>query len=171
MASCDSGPSRLSNPTELPLHETAFFLSPKEDKVIVKKGQKTVYNFINNNEKECITSLIMTNACEMMPPPLVMFSYQRIPKAIVQEIPKSWGVGRSENGWMTGESLYEYIANVFFPWIQENLIELPIILYVDGHVSHLTMALSDFCVQHKIELIALYPNATHILQPLNVASV
>jgi len=29
--------------------------------------------------------------------------------------------------------------------------------------------LSDFCKEHKIELVALYSNATHILQPLDVA--
>lgn len=42
-------------------------------------------------------------------------------------------------------------------------------LYVDGHASHLTFALSQFCKANQIELIALYPNATHILQPLDVA--
>lgn len=29
--------------------------------------------------------------------------------------------------------------------------------------------MSNFCRQHEIELIALYPNAAHILQPLDVA--
>lgn len=31
------------------------------------------------------------------------------------------------------------------------------------------MPLSDFCVEHQIELVALYPNATHIIQPMDVA--
>lgn len=70
---------------------------------------------------------------------------------------------------MTGESFYEYIANIFYPWLVANNIQLPIILYVDGHSSHLTMSLSNFCNSHGIHLIALYPNATHILQPLDVA--
>lgn len=47
-------------------------------------------------------------------------------------------------------------------------IVFPIILYVDGHSSHLTMELSDFCCAHQIELIALFPNATHIMQPMDV---
>ncbi len=38
-----------------------------------------------------------------------------------------------------------------------------------GHASHMTLHLSDFCVKHGIEVIPLYPNATHILQPLDVA--
>ena len=42
-------------------------------------------------------------------------------------------------------------------------------MYLDGHSSHATMALSNFCVEHEIELISLYPNSTHITQPMDVA--
>lgn len=51
----------------------------------------------------------------------------------------------------------------------KNDITFPDILFVDGHRSHLTPALSNFCSEKKIVLIALYPNATHMLQPLDVA--
>uniref|UniRef100_A0A1B0D5R6 Uncharacterized protein n=2 Tax=Phlebotomus papatasi TaxID=29031 RepID=A0A1B0D5R6_PHLPP len=44
---------------------------------------------------------------------------------------------------------------------------LPVILYVDGHKSHLTLPLSEFCSSHGIEIIVLYPNSTHIIQPLD----
>ncbi|XP_011858222.1 PREDICTED: uncharacterized protein LOC105555789 [Vollenhovia emeryi] len=69
---------------------------------------------------------------------------------------------------MTSKSFYEYIANVFYPWLLSHKIKLPVILYVDGHSSHLTMPLSEFCRDKGIEVIALPPNATHILQPLDV---
>ncbi|EFN78050.1 hypothetical protein EAI_00126, partial [Harpegnathos saltator] len=75
----------------------------------------------------------------------------------------------SDRGWMTAETFYEYIANVFYSWLQKNNVEFSIVLFVDGHSSHLTLPLSNFCREHKIELIALFPNATHILQPLDVA--
>lgn len=35
--------------------------------------------------------------------------------------------------------------------------------------SDMSMALSEFCSSHNIILIALFPNATHILQPLDVS--
>lgn len=149
--------------------ETAFFLSPKENKVLVHKGEKAVYNFINNDEKECLTTLIMCNAAGDLPPPMVVYTFKRLPQKIVNSVPKKWGVGRTENGWMTGETFFEYITNIFYPWLIDNKIELPIILYVDGHSSHLTMALSQFCAESKIILVALFPNSTHILQPLDVA--
>lgn len=149
--------------------ETAFFLSPKESKVLVRKGDKAIYNFINSDEKECITTLVTGNAAGILAPPMVMFSFQRIPKNIVQSIPEDWGLGKTDNGWMTGESFYEYITNIFHVWLLKNDIPLPVILYVDGHSSHITMPLSDFCTKNGIILVALYPNATHILQPMDVA--
>ncbi|XP_067217161.1 uncharacterized protein [Linepithema humile] len=149
--------------------ESAFFLCPKGERVLVKKGDKAVYNFTQNDDKECLTVLFMTNANGQLPPPMIIFPYQRIPYSISQSIPDGWGVGKSDKGWMTAETFFEYITNIFHPWLLQNEIPRPVILYVDGHCSHLTMPLSQFCIQNGIELIALYPNATHLMQPLDVA--
>lgn len=40
---------------------------------------------------------------------------------------------------------------------------------MDGHSSHFTLPLCKFCQENQIEIIGLYPNATHIIQPLDVA--
>jgi len=45
----------------------------------------------------------------------------------------------------------------------------PVVLFVDGHKSHLTYQLIVLYNKLKIEIIALYPNATRILQPVDVA--
>jgi len=57
---------------------------------------------------------------------------------------------------MTAETFYEYISNIFEPWLTTHNIERPIILYVDGHSSHLTLPVAQFCMDHQIELIALF---------------
>ena len=157
-------PSRIFN-----CDESAFFLAPKGIKCLVKKGDKTVYNVINNNDKECLTCLITANAAGALLPPMIMFNYERIPASIANSMPDGWGIGKSESGWMTGQSFYEFITNIFYPWVTSNNVKFPVILFVDGHSSHLTMELSNFCVENQIELISLYPNATHILQPMDVA--
>ncbi|XP_044009000.1 MFS-type transporter clz9-like [Aphidius gifuensis] len=79
-----------------------------------------------------------------------------------------WGVGLSENGWMTSKSFYEWVVNVFYPWLVKNNTDFPVVLFLDSHSSHSTLLLSEFCREKKIELITLLPNATHILQPLDV---
>ena len=41
----------------------------------------------------------------------------------------------------------------------------PVVLFIDGAKTHLTLHLSNFCAENGIELYCLYPNATHIIQP------
>ncbi|XP_053598650.1 uncharacterized protein LOC128668867 [Microplitis demolitor] len=149
--------------------ESAFQLCPKAEPVITRKGTKAVYKVVNTNDKENITTLFMVSAAGEMVPPMIIYPYQRIPHHVSKHVPKSWFISTSQKGWMTGENFFEYVANGFYPWLMEKKIEFPVILYVDGHSSHLTLPLVNFCRINKIELVALYPNATHILQPLDVA--
>ncbi|KYN00251.1 hypothetical protein ALC62_08986 [Cyphomyrmex costatus] len=146
-------------------NETSFFLNPKGNKIITNKKSKCIYNRVGANDKECLTILITGNAAGQLLPPMIMFSYQGIPAVIIEKIPNGWSIGRSDSGWITGESFYKYMTNVFYPWCLQNRIQFPIIMYLDGHSSHATMTLSDFC---RIELISLYPNSTHITQPMDV---
>ena len=59
----------------------------------------------------------MVNAAGDIPPPMAVFKYKRIPFALGRKMPKDFGMGCSESGWMTGEVFYEYIANVFLSWL------------------------------------------------------
>lgn len=147
--------------------ETAITLCPKGENVLIAaKGDKTVSvsALSNNDEQELITNLFVCNAAGHLPPPLIMLPYNRMPTTIEDQIP-----GKSDVGWMTGQSFFDYIANVFLPWLKQNKINMPILLFLDGHRSRLTMQLSEFCSKNEIVLICLYPNASHILQPLDVA--
>lgn len=159
----DIAPERIFN-----LNESGFFLSPKHGKVLVHKGEKAIYN-ICGSDKECYTALIAGNAAGQLCAPMVIYDYERIPASIANNFPIECRIGKSDTGWIQSETFYGYIANHLQPWCVENNIEFPILSYVDGHSSHLTVPLSDFYVEHKIELIALYPNATQLHQPMDVA--
>jgi len=84
----------------------------------------------------------------------------------LDSIPPNWRVGQPDTGWMKSEIFYEYISNIFYPFVVESGIQFPVILFVDGHKSHL----SKLCLQLNIILIALYPNVTRILQLADVAA-
>lgn len=70
---------------------------------------------------------------------------------------------------MNSDVFYEYIANLLDYWLEENKIPKPVVLFVDGHKSHMTMHLSEICDNKGIILYALPPNATHIMQPADVS--
>ncbi|XP_072394966.1 uncharacterized protein [Diabrotica undecimpunctata] len=133
------------------------------------KGFKNVYNVEKSSSKENVTVMFTFSADGKICVPMVIYPYQRIPEKVAKGINPKWGVGRSDNGWMTAETFYQYIANVFYPHLIENNIKLPVILFVDGYKSNLSYQLSLLCNELQIEVIALYPNATRILQPCDVS--
>lgn len=49
-----------------------------------------------------------------------------------------------------------------------NKAQFPIILFIDGHTSHINLPVSEFCRNHNIILYCFPAHASHILQPLDV---
>lgn len=150
--------------------ETGFSLCPKNKTVLAPKGVKDIYEVAVGNSKENLTVMFSFNAAGSMCHPMIVYNYQRIPQNIIKSVLSQWGIGHSDSGWMKSEVFYEYVANIFHPFLIEKGIKFPVILFVDGHKSHLTFQLSELCSNLKIILIALYPNSTRILQPADVAA-
>ncbi|KAG5896446.1 hypothetical protein JTB14_022525 [Gonioctena quinquepunctata] len=84
-------------------------------------------------------------------------------------MPPTWILGKSDKGWMTADAFFEYISNDFNKWVIQEGIPKPIILFIDGHKSHMSLPLSEFCHANGIILYALPPNTTHMLQPADVS--
>lgn len=156
-------PSRMFN-----MDEKGFILTPNKEVVLVQRGDKAVYNRSKNDEKECVTALLGGSASGKMTPPMMIHSYKRMPSAVLLSNPAKWSVGISDSGWQTQTTFHDYMVNIFHKWLLEEKIQLPVIVFIDGHKSHVSLTLSDFCAHHQIELIALYTNSTHLTQPMDV---
>lgn len=159
-----SDPNRIMNGDE-----TSFSMCPKTGKVIAPKGWKNVYELQLGNAKETITVLLVFTASGKTIAPTVVFPYVRPPRDVVESMPPDWFLGRSDSGWMKSEIFYEYVVNGVNKWIDENNIKRPVLLLVDGHRTHLTMELSEYCSNSGIILYALPPNTTHMMQPADVS--
>lgn len=116
-----------------------------------------------------ISVLVTASASGKIVPPMIVFKYSRVPSYISASIPSEWEIGTSENGWMCGPTFFGYITNFFVPWLDKKNIQRPVLLFMDGHISHMTLHLSEYCSANGIILIALYPNSTHLLQPMDVS--
>lgn len=150
--------------------ESGFQLCPKTGKVLCERGEKYNYRQVKNNEKEQLTVMGTFSADGKKLPPLIIYPYKRkLPRSIADQVPDGWEVGISSSGWMNSEVFYGYLANAFIPYIKENDIKLPVVLFVDGYKSHITLEVSELCSQNNIILIALHPNSTQFLQPADVA--
>uniref|UniRef100_A0A0C9Q4V7 TIGD2 protein n=1 Tax=Fopius arisanus TaxID=64838 RepID=A0A0C9Q4V7_9HYME len=89
----DISSSRIFN-----CNETNIVLCPESEKVIAGKGSRSVYKIVDAG-KESFTVLFMYGANGARAPPMLMYPYKGdVPKKIVENIPKGWGIGVSENG-------------------------------------------------------------------------
>ncbi|KAJ8945467.1 hypothetical protein NQ314_009219 [Rhamnusium bicolor] len=151
--------------------ETNFLLCPKNKKVIACRGSKNVYEIDQGIAKSALTVMFTFSANGSLTPPMIIYPYKRKPpQEILETVPSDWGVGYSDNGWMKASLFFEYITNVFNVYLERNNIEKPVILFVDGHKTHLTLQINKLCQNLGIILIALYPNATRILQPADISA-
>ncbi|KAJ8927279.1 hypothetical protein NQ314_020282 [Rhamnusium bicolor] len=148
--------------------ESGFMLCPKTGKVLAPRGWKNLYQIKMGNDKENLTVLVVFNASGRICPPLIVFLYIRPPKKI-DKMPDDWVLAKSDTGWMKSEIFFEFVCNDFHNWLNKNGIKRPVILFIDGHKSHMTLALNQFCEDNGIILYALPPNTTHILQPADVS--
>ncbi|XP_039447315.1 uncharacterized protein LOC120426590 [Culex pipiens pallens] len=102
-------------------------------------------------------------------PPTVIYPYKSIPSTIAQSVPSTWGIAKSDKGWMTADVFRDYIRNVLNPDLEKRGVKKPVLYFVDGHSSHINLETSKMCRDLGIILIALYPNATRIMQPADVS--
>ena len=150
--------------------ETCVRLCPRSGRVIGERGWKNVYEVAVGPEKSTLTFLGTFNADRDIVAPMVIYPYKRVPGDIERMLPANFCHGRSDSGWMKSETFYEFISKGFIPWIEANNITLSVILFVDGHRTHMTMQVSTLCENAGIILYLLPPNTTHILQPADVGA-
>lgn len=160
-----SDPSRVYNGDE-----TNFILCPKNTKVIALKGTKNVYEIDHAQSKSCVTVMFTFSADGVITPPMIIYPLKRMRPEIQKSVPSEWGIGLSDSGWMKAELFIQYIQNVLHPALMTRNITFPVILFLDGHKTHTTFQLTQLCQSLGIILIAIYPNATRILQPADVAA-
>lgn len=142
-------PDRLFNGDE-----TSFYICPKSGKVLAHRGYKNVYKIVKGKEKEAVTILVFISASGKTLPPCVVFPYVRPPKEVINSMPAGWLLGKSETGWMKSEIFFDYIVNGFNKWVDDQNIQKPVLVFVDGHKSHLTMRLLKICLYQSVTVSA-----------------
>lgn len=157
-------PSRILNGDE-----SGFSLNPVPKKVIGSTGNKNVSFVETTCSKTNITVMFSFAADGSVIPPDVILPQKRLSREILRSFPSNWGIGTSENGWMDTKNFTLYIKKILYPALKKKGTKFPVIYFVDGHSSHTALEAADVCNELGIILIALFPNATRILQPADVA--
>lgn len=154
-------PSRIYN-----ADESGFSLCPKGGKVLGSKGTSVVYNF-SGSDKSQLTVMSSMSATGHYPPPMIVYPGQRFAYNPLEGF-ESANMGRTLTGWMDSDLFCEWLKTTFIPAVDERRVTRPLILFIDGHSTHLTLEASTICKENGIVLYCLLAHASHLLQPLDL---
>lgn len=70
---------------------------------------------------------------------------------------------------MESANFISWFKKLFLKNVEHLLCDGPVILFVDGHHSHIDLELIHLAREHNVHLMCLPPNLTHIMQPLDVS--
>lgn len=73
----------------------------------------------------------------------------------------------TQNGWQTAQTFLEYIKEIVKE-MRDAGIEGSIVIIADGFSGHSSIELQKFCNQNDVIFVILLPNATSLIQPLDV---
>lgn len=105
-----SDPRRILNGDE-----TGFQMNPKSKSVLALKGSRNVYDVERCSSKLNVTVMFTFHASGDTVPPTSINPYKSIPQEVARSVPSSWGIAKSDNGWMTSVVFRDYIRNVLNP--------------------------------------------------------
>lgn len=109
----EEDPSRILNGDE-----TSFSLCPKTGNVVAPKYYKNIY-LASASENDTITVLVVISANRTIFSLMVIFPYLRPPKDVVNIIPDTWFLDRTESGCMMGvDGFVIFNKNLRFSLIQ-----------------------------------------------------
>ena len=149
--------------------ETGFQMGVISTAKVVTAAEKARTDLIQPGNREWVTVIESINSAGWILPPMVVFKGKMNQRSWYQDIPHSWKVGVSENGWTTDEIGLKWLKTLFGPYTQDRTTGKYRLLILDGHGSHVTAEFDQYCADHLIIVLCMPPHSSHLLQPLDVS--
>lgn len=122
---------------------------------------------IQPGNREWVTLIAGINAKGWTIPPFFIFKAMNHDRSWLPDLGKDWRIGLSNNGWTTNELGIAWLQH-FIQHTEGRRVGSHVLLIIDGHESHKSLAFQDLCEKNKIITLCMPPHASHILQPLDV---
>jgi len=133
--------------------------------VISPTGKKCVSKKTSAERGQLVSVVCCMSAAGNYVPPAMIFPRVRMNEELFRDVPVGTLPLVSESGYMN--------SDLFMKWLQHfknNVFptaENPVLLILDNHKSHCTLAGIEFCRENNIILLGLPPHCSHKLQPLD----
>lgn len=155
------GPSDIWN-----IDETGVSTVHRAVRVISRRGQRRVGHITSGERGNLVTLVQAVSATGMRAPPFFVFPRARFQPHFLNGGPMGAKGGANSSGWITAELFVEFLK-IFQAFTRCNR-EHPVLLLLDNHESHCSLAALQFCRNNGLHVIAFPPHCSHRLQPLDV---
>ena len=146
--------------------ETNVQDDPGSKKVIVRRGSKYPER-IQNCSKACTSIMVCGNAAGQLAPLYINYKAENMWSTWTENGPEGARYNRTKSGWFDHQVFEDWFVNLMLPILKEQ--DGQKVLIGDNLSSHINLEVIRLCEKHGIKFIAIPPNATHLLQPLDVA--
>lgn len=146
--------------------ETNLTDDPGRKKMIFKRGVRYPERIMDSTKSS--TSLMLAGtATGSILPVYVVYKSENLWSTWVEGGPPKARFNRSKSGWFDHICFVDWFRTVALPYC--NRLEGRKVLIGDNLSSHFSNEVLFECQKNNISFICLAPNATHLLQPLDVA--
>lgn len=124
---------------------------------------------VQPGNREWTTVIQGINAMGWAIPPFIIFAGKYHLSAWYQEqdIPPTWAIRVTDNGWTTNEVGIEWLKHVD-EHTKGCVVGTHRLLILDGHESHDSLEFKQLCKEKKIITLCMPAHSSHLLQPLDV---
>jgi len=147
------------------MDETGFSISSSLQKVLAQKGARNVHK-VSGSSKDHVSVCPTISAAGTFIPPLLIYKGVNFIEGMLSgaTVPSGTVAAFSDSGYMQENIFQMYIEH----FNRKIPADRPVLLILDGHSSHISLASIKFCRDHEIHLYILPSNTTHLLQPCEI---
>lgn len=147
--------------------ETGISTVQEPEKILAATGQKRVGSITSWERGKNITLLCAMSASGGYVPPMFIYPRKRMTPTLQTDGPTGAIYKCSDSGWIHEELFLEWLQH--FTQHAKPSAEEPILLVLDNHASHISLAIYEYCKKNHIHMLSLPPHTSHRMQPLDVS--
>ena len=146
--------------------ETNLRDDPGKKKFVVKRGCKYP-ELVMNNTKMSYSIMFCGNASGQVLAPYAVFKSKHLYYEWTMNGPKGARYNRTKSGWFDEATFEDWFFSMMLLQLKKQ--DGKKVIIGDNLSSHLSESVVQACKENNISFLSLLPNATHMLQPLDVA--
>lgn len=148
------------------MDETALTTVQKPKAVIAQRGIRHLGGVTSAERGILVTLALAVSAGGFCMPPLYIFPRVNFQDHFLVGAGRGADGAANPSGWMKGEQFIKFLHH--FKKYAKPSKDVPALLILDNHESHMTIDGLDFCKENGIIVLTLPPHTSHKLQPLDV---